>query len=117
MRLKDRVAIVTGGCQGIGAAFAYVTSKGAIVGFARQLAREVGDFNICVNTLSPGLTSSEGVLRTYPPEFLEMFAQRRCFKRHEVPADVLGACLFLASDESDFLTGQTLHVNGGEAFY
>ncbi len=94
----------------------YVTSKGATVAFTRQLAREVGDFNICVNTLSPGLTSSEGARRVYPPEFLDTFAKRRCLKREEVPEDLVGACIFLASDESDFLTGQTINVDGGDAF-
>jgi 3-oxoacyl-[acyl-carrier protein] reductase len=94
----------------------YVTSKGAMIGFTRQLAREVGDYNICVNALSPGLTSSEGVQRLYPAESLGMFANRRCLKREEVPEDLVGACIFLASDESDFLTGQTLIVDGGEVF-
>jgi 3-oxoacyl-[acyl-carrier protein] reductase len=94
----------------------YVTSKGATIGFTRQLAREVGDYSICVNTLSPGLTTSEGVGKTYPPDYLEMFAKRRCFKREEAPEDLVGACVFLASDESDFLTGQTLNVDGGDCF-
>lgn len=95
----------------------YVTSKSAVLGFTRQLAREVGDYNICVNAITPGLTTSEGVERVYPPEYLEAFAARRCFKRQEVPADLVGAVVFLSSSESDFMTGQTLNVDGGDMFH
>ncbi|MBI4321370.1 MAG: 3-oxoacyl-ACP reductase FabG [Chloroflexi bacterium] len=95
----------------------YVTSKAAVIGLTRQLAREVGDYNINVNAVTPGLTLSEGVERKYPAEFLETFPQRRCFKRPERPDDLVGTIAFLASDDSDFITGQTINVDGGEAFH
>lgn len=95
----------------------YVTSKAAVIGLTRQLAREVGDYGINVNCITPGLTVSEGVERTYPREYLEMVAQRRCFKRLERPDDLVGTVVFLASDDSDFITGQTINVDGGDAFH
>jgi 3-oxoacyl-[acyl-carrier protein] reductase len=94
----------------------YVTSKAAILGFTRALARELGDAHICVNTITPGLTTSEGVAATYPNEYLDAFAERRCFRRQEVPEDLVGTVVFLASDESDFITGQTINVDGGDLF-
>ncbi|MBI2954421.1 MAG: 3-oxoacyl-ACP reductase FabG [Chloroflexi bacterium] len=94
----------------------YVTSKSAIIGLTRQLAREVGAFGINVNAVAPGLTESEGVARAIKPEFLDRYAQGRCFKRRQRPEDLVGTIVFLASDDSDFITGQTINVDGGEAF-
>lgn len=93
----------------------YVTSKAAVIGLTRSLAREVGDDNICVNALAPGFTSSEGVVSNdgYAPEIRQMIAGMRCFKREQKPEDLTGALIFLASDASDFVTGQTLLVDGG----
>lgn len=95
----------------------YVTSKGAVIGFTRQLAREVGDYGINVNCITPGLTASEGAERVYSPEYLDAVAQRRCFKRWERPEDLVGTVVFLASDDSDFITGQTINVDGGDCFH
>jgi len=94
----------------------YVTSKGAVVGLTRQLAREVGEYNITVNALAPGLTVSEGVAANYQPEYLERFTGRRCLQRLEAPEDLVGTLSFLASDDSDFVTGQHICVDGGDAF-
>ena len=96
----------------------YVTSKGGIVGFTRSLARELGDDNICVNAIAPGLTVSESVQGSemYPETALKVVAGMRCFKRDETPEDLLGMALFLASDDSDFVTGQTYIVDGGVVF-
>ncbi len=93
----------------------YVTSKAAVIGFTRSLAREVGDDNICVNALAPGFTSSEGVLGNegYPSQVREIIAGMRCFKREQRPEDLTGALLFLASSDSDFITAQTMLVDGG----
>jgi NAD(P)-dependent dehydrogenase (short-subunit alcohol dehydrogenase family) len=93
----------------------YVTSKGAIVAMSRSLARELGDDGIRVNTLAPGLTESEGVLSSgaYKGPFSEGNIASRCIKRGEVPEDLQGAMLFLASKDSDFITGQVLVVDGG----
>jgi len=93
----------------------YVTSKGAIVAFTRALARELGDDGICVNAIAPGFTVSEAVRGnpTFPEQSRQVAVNSRCFKRDEKPEDLLGTIVFLASDESDFITGQTIVVDGG----
>jgi 3-oxoacyl-[acyl-carrier protein] reductase len=91
----------------------YVTSKAAVWGMARVMARELGDFGIRVNTITPGLTSSEVVVEAYGAEALRLNAQRRMLKREEVPEDLVGTVVFLCSDASAFITGQTLNVDGG----
>jgi len=95
----------------------YDASKAAILGMTRSLARELGDDNICVNTIAPGSTMSENVLKrqNWMGGGPEMTVQTRSIKRQEVPEDLVGACIFLASSESDFITGQTLVVDGGSA--
>jgi len=97
----------------------YVTSKAAVLGFTRSLARELGASNICVNALSPGLTSSEGVEAhpAYAEEVRSAIAQMRCIKREQEPEDLLGALIFLASSDSDFMTGQNMLVDGGHYMY
>jgi NAD(P)-dependent dehydrogenase (short-subunit alcohol dehydrogenase family) len=104
--------------QGVPYFLHYVTSKGSIIGLTRALAREVGDDGISVNAIAPGLTVSETVSGSsmYPEAALKMVAASRCFKRDEKPEDLTGAVVFLASDDSDFITGQTLIVDGGVAF-
>jgi NAD(P)-dependent dehydrogenase (short-subunit alcohol dehydrogenase family) len=93
----------------------YVTTKGGVVGFTRALAREVGDDGINVNAIAPGLTVSEAVKGNpmYPEDYLRIAAGVRCFKRNQLPSDLTGAALFLASSDSDFMTGQTIAVDGG----
>ncbi len=93
----------------------YVTSKGAIIAFSRALAREVGDDNICVNTIAPGLTASEAVLTggEFESEHIDAKIAGRCIKRLETPEDLVGTVIFLTSHESDFITGQVLCVDGG----
>ena len=93
----------------------YVTSKGAVTAFTRALSRELGDHGICVNTLAPGLIMSDSVLEN--DEHLEKardkVVQSRAIKRDGHPEDLIGALLFLASSDSDFVTGQTIAVDGG----
>jgi NAD(P)-dependent dehydrogenase (short-subunit alcohol dehydrogenase family) len=93
----------------------YVSSKGAIVAMSRAMAREVGDDNICVNTIAPGLTESEAVANAeqWTDERLDQNAASRSIKRREAPEDLVGTVIFLASHESDFITGQVLVVDGG----
>jgi|SRR4051812_29299651 NAD(P)-dependent dehydrogenase (short-subunit alcohol dehydrogenase family) len=93
----------------------YASSKGAIVSFTRSLSRELGDFGICVNTLTPGFVLSEtGVQNVKLHEEKRVPARsNRAFKRDQYPEDLLGALIFLASSDSDFMTGQTLAVEGG----
>ncbi len=93
----------------------YVTSKGAVVSFTRALSRELGAHNICVNTLAPGLILSEtGLENTAHLEASRApVIASRAIKRDGYPRDLLGALVFLASGESDFVTGQTVAVDGG----
>lgn len=97
----------------------YDASKAAVIGITRSLAREVGDSNICVNAIAPGSTMSENVVaRTnWKGGNADATMQTRAIKRHEQPEDLVGACVFLASTESDFVTGQTLVVDGGSAMW
>ena len=92
----------------------YVTSKAGVIGFTRALARELGPDNICVNAITPGLTISspqqEGVLT---PEQLQDRRRRRAFQRDQYPQDLVGTMIFLCSADSDFITGQTINVDGG----
>jgi NAD(P)-dependent dehydrogenase (short-subunit alcohol dehydrogenase family) len=94
----------------------YVTSKGAVTAFTRSLSRELGEYNICVNNLAPGFTLSDSVINENP-NHLDHSRQpsivRRALKRDEYPEDLLGALVFLASADSDFITGQTIAVDGG----
>ena len=83
----------------------YVTSKGALIAMTRAMARELGDWNICVNTVSPGFVVTEG--RKVDPEYEKIRAQQRSIKRTQVENDLVGTVLFLSSPESDFMTGAT----------
>ena len=94
----------------------YVTSKAATIGFTRTLAREVGDDNINVNCLAPGNTLSEENPTEQMIKFRESSVGLRALKRIQMPQDVVGAMLFLASPLSDFMTGQTMNVDGGISF-
>ncbi len=92
----------------------YVTSKGALIAMTRAMAREVGDWNICVNTVSPGFVVTEG--RQVDPEYEKIRAQQRSLKRSQVENDLVGTVMYLSSPESDFMTGQLLNVDGGFHF-
>ena len=94
----------------------YVTSKAATIGFTRTLAREVGNDNITVNCLAPGNTLSEENPTEQMIKFRESSVGLRCLKRIQMPQDAVGAMLFLASPLSDFMTGQTVNVDGGISF-
>jgi NAD(P)-dependent dehydrogenase (short-subunit alcohol dehydrogenase family) len=102
---------------GIVGALHYVTSKAGVIGFTRALARELGDFGINVNCVTPGFTMSEAsvkLMRESGAESLEdLVVSAQCFKRAEQPDDLTGAIVFLASSLSDFMTGQIVNVDGG----
>jgi NAD(P)-dependent dehydrogenase (short-subunit alcohol dehydrogenase family) len=94
----------------------YVTSKGAVTAFTRSISRELGEYNICVNSLAPGFTLSDSVINENPNHLAHSQAPslvRRALKRDEYPEDLLGTLVFLASADSDFITGQTIAVDGG----
>jgi NAD(P)-dependent dehydrogenase (short-subunit alcohol dehydrogenase family) len=97
----------------------YVTSKGAIVAFTRSLAREVGADSIHVNCVAPGFTMSEGV-KSHPKvieALQDVSVAARTIKRDQVPEDVVGAVVFLCSPAADFVTGQTMVIDGGQFFH
>jgi NAD(P)-dependent dehydrogenase (short-subunit alcohol dehydrogenase family) len=94
----------------------YVTTKGGIMAMTRALARELGDHGIRVNTLAPGFTMSDTVMAENPGHVStarDRAVQSRSLKRDEQPQDLLGALVFLSSADSDFITGQTIAVDGG----
>ncbi|MFN8457107.1 MAG: 3-oxoacyl-ACP reductase family protein [Anaerolineae bacterium] len=90
----------------------YVASKGGLIGLTRSMAREVGDDGICVNAIAPGFTLTEAS-RSVMPEAEQYGIARGAIKRAEQPEDIAGLLVFLASDASDFITGQTMVVDGG----
>jgi 3-oxoacyl-[acyl-carrier protein] reductase len=94
----------------------YVSSKAAIVGFTRALARELGEWNICVNTITPDYIPHDEEYAARQPDMAAVLAQQRAFKRDQLPEDMVGTILYLAGHGSDFVTGQNLWVNGGRLF-
>jgi len=94
----------------------YVTSKGAVVAFTRALAREVGEFGITVNAIAPGHTLSESV-RKKGPDVDKGSVASRAIKRSQLPEDLAGTVIFLSSDDSAFITGQMIVVDGGSALH
>jgi 3-oxoacyl-[acyl-carrier protein] reductase len=100
--------------QGVPGFMHYVTSKAAIVGMTRVMARELGDDNINVNTVMPGYTETEVAHASMDPGTHEFIQQKRILKRPETPDDLIGTILFLASPASSFITGQSIACCGGE---
>ena len=97
----------------------YVTSKGAIVALTRALAKELGKDSIQVNCVAPGFTMSDGVKAH--PEVVEALRDvsvaARTIQRDQVPEDVVGAVVFLCTSAADFITGQTMVIDGGQYFH
>jgi 3-oxoacyl-[acyl-carrier protein] reductase len=95
----------------------YTTAKGGVVALTRVMARQLGGWNINVNCMTPGSTMSEENVTEDVLERRENSVNKRSFKRVETPADIVGTALFLASSDSDFMTGQLLVVEGGGVMY
>lgn len=95
----------------------YVSSKSAIVGLTRALAREVGEHGITVNTLSPDYIPHDSEYAGRQPEGMAAaLAAQRCLQRDQQPEDMVGTVLYLVGHGSDFVTGQNFYVNGGRLF-
>lgn len=95
----------------------YNASKAGVVGLTRTAARELGEHGIRVNAIAPGATSTEEVLAVSSSERLAERAKLRSLARIQTPEDLFGPILFLASEDSRFITGQLINVDGGEFFH
>ncbi len=95
----------------------YTTSKAGVIGFTRALSREVGEFGITVNALTPGITQSETQVASSSGNYLASRIAGRAIERVQVPDDLVGAVMFLSSTASDFMTGQTINVDGGKSMH
>jgi 3-oxoacyl-[acyl-carrier protein] reductase len=95
----------------------YIAAKAGVVGFTRALAREVGHYGIRVNAVAPGAVIPEGALNAASQARVATIVRYQCLKRPLAADDLVGAILFLASADSDFVSGQVLTVDGGLAMH
>ena len=96
----------------------YTTSKAGVIGFTRAIAREVGEHGITVNAVTPGFTLSDTQLQSSDSAYLSQRSYaEQAIKRAQVPDDLVGAVMFFVSSASDFISGQTLNVDGGKAMH
>jgi NAD(P)-dependent dehydrogenase (short-subunit alcohol dehydrogenase family) len=91
----------------------YTSAKGGVVALTRVMARQLGEWGINVNCMTPGSTMSEEAVSDEVLKRREGSVDKRAFRRIETPADIVGTAVFLASSDSDFITGQLLVVEGG----
>lgn len=91
----------------------YTSSKAGVIGFTRSLAREVGDYNITVNSVAPGATYTEIPRTTVTDEQKQQMLNEQCIKRYAKPEDSAGIVAFLCTDEAGFISGQLITVDGG----
>jgi NAD(P)-dependent dehydrogenase (short-subunit alcohol dehydrogenase family) len=94
----------------------YVSAKSGITGFTRSLANILGSYNITVNMITPGLTVTPNLLKVAPPEMIKKIEESGALKRKQQAEDLVGAVIFLASDDAAFITGQTINIDGGRTF-
>lgn len=92
---------------------AYAGSKAAIISTSKVMARELGKYNIRVNVIAPGLTTTDMMAESTPTEALAGTLQTTCLKRVGTPEEIANTALFLASELSSYLTGQVIRVDGG----
>jgi len=114
-RRHGKIVNISSGTVFYGATLAahYVASKAGVIGLTRSLARELGEYDINVNAIAPGLTISMDEVEPGRDALNRQRLQARSLKRTEHPQDLVGAAVFLCSADSDFITGQTLVVDGG----
>jgi 3-oxoacyl-[acyl-carrier protein] reductase len=93
----------------------YAVTKGALISFTKTLAKELGKYNINVNAVSPGFIATD-IIKTIPEQIIQAFTERTSLKRMGNPEDVAKAYKFLASEESSYITGSVIHVDGGLSF-
>ncbi len=100
--------------EGVETQIHYVSAKAGLFGLTGSLARAVGGEGVTVNTVTPGLTSTPAVKKSMPAEMIQKSVDARALKREEQPEDLVGAIFFLASPDADFMSGQTVNVDGGK---
>jgi len=100
--------------EGVDTQVHYVAAKAGVLGFSRSLARVVGKDGITVNLVAPGLTMTPAVAKAMPPEMVQAQVKARAIPRDETGEDLVGTVFFLASPDADFMSGQTLNVDGGK---
>jgi 3-oxoacyl-[acyl-carrier protein] reductase len=118
-QLKGKIINISSNTVLSGAPFIahYVTSKAGVLGFTRAAAKELGEYGICVNSITPGLTNTEAAERVFPKDRFKAVENLRAINREQIPSDLLGTVVFLASNYSDFITGQNINVDGGHCLY
>ena len=100
--------------EGVAEQAHYVSAKAGVLGLTRSLARAFGADNITVNLVAPGLTVTPAVRKTMPADMLAAQINGRAIAREETGEDLVGAVFFLASPDADFISGQTVNVDGGK---
>ena len=100
--------------EGVASQAHYVAAKAGVLGFSRSLARVVGGDGITVNVVAPGLTLTPKAAGSLPKDLIEAQIKMRAIQRDETGADLVGTVFFLASPDADFMSGQTLNVDGGK---
>lgn len=95
----------------------YTTSKAGVIGFTRAMAHEVGAMGITVNAVTPGYTLSESQVTSSTGNYLAAQAEGRAMGRPQHPEDLVGTVMFLSCPASDYMTGQTINVDGGKAMH
>jgi|SRR5215204_1127588 len=117
-RKQGRIINISSGVVLMGRPFYahYVASKAGIIGLTRALAKELGGDNINVNTITPGPTETEIPRETVSPEQARAMIEAQAIHRRETPQDLVGVAVFLASEDSSFITGQMINVDGGLNF-
>ncbi len=95
--------------------FTYSQTKWGVIGLTKFLAAQLGQYNITVNCIAPGVTMTEATKRIVPEEFLPFVIMMTAMKKELQPEDITGSAVFFASDDARMITGQVLCVDGGMA--